>query len=336
MRLCLRSSLGVALVAMHVLAAPARPRAKDHPAPTPPPPAQGESSTQRPLSEVLSGPARVAYESGRLLLEANDSATAHAKFKEAYELSHKPRLLWNMAACSKLQRHYAMAVHELETFLADGAGQITPEQEARARELLETLRVVVAPITVKVHPATAHLEVDGEARATSGGELRLLLDVGRHEFRAELEGHTPAARVVDLNETKAFAIEMNLAPIVPDATLAIATLNDAAVEVDGKAFSVGSREAVVTPGLHRVRVWAREHKPWSGDVTVGSGEHKSLTAILEPDEKLNYWLIGSGAVLAVAGLSLGAYYMFKPEAPAAPAPIVLQPTPGVGGTITLP
>jgi hypothetical protein len=336
MRLCLRSSLGVALVTVQALAAPARPAAKDHATLTPTTPVQAESSAQRPLSEVLSGPARVAYESGRLLLEANDSATAHAKFKEAYELSRKPRLLWNMAACSKLQRHYAMAVQELETFLSDGAGQITPEQEARARELLETLRVVVAPIAVKVVPAAARLYVDGEAKTTSAGELRLLLDVGHHEFRAELDGHAPAARIVDLNETKAVAIDLNLAPIVPDAMLAIATLSDAAVEVDGKAFSVGSREAVVTPGLHRVRVWAREHKPWSGDVTVGSGEHKGITAVLEPDEKPNFWLICSGAVLAVAGLSLGAYYIFKPDAPAAPAPIVLQPTPGVGGTITLP
>jgi len=291
---------------------------------------------QKPLSEVLTGPARVAYESGRLLLEAEDSATAHAKFKEAYELSKSPRLLWNMAACSKLQRRYAMAVQELERFIHDGAGQITAEQEGRARELLETLRVVVAPVTVRVAPAHATLFVDGETRPIVDGESRLLIDVGRHEFRAELASHTEARRVIDIDETKAFAIDLKLAPIVPDSTLMVATIAEAAVELDGHAFSVGSREGIVSPGPHRVRVLARDYQPWSADLSVGVGEKKSITAILDPEPKPNWWLIGSGAALTVAALGVGAYYIFKPEAPAAPAPIYLAPTPGSVVTLPLP
>jgi hypothetical protein len=292
--------------------------------------------TQKPLSEVLTGPARVAYESGRLLLEAEDSATAHAKFKEAYELSKSPRLLWNMAACSKLQRRYAMAVEELERFISDGAGQITAEQEGRARELLETLRAVVAPVTVRVSPSTAKLFVDGEPRATVAGDHRFLADVGRHEFRAELEAHAVARRSLDINETKALLIDLTLAPIVPDATLMVATLADAAVELDGQAFSIGSREAVVAPGAHQVRVLARDYLPWSGDVSVGVGEHKSITARLEPEPKPNWWLIGTGAVLTVAALGVTSYYLFKPETPAAPPPVFLAPIPGSVATLPLP
>ncbi len=323
------SVLGVILVATSGLAA----QPQHDPAAARP---LTDTLAQKPLSEALTGPARVAYESGRLLLEANDSATAHAKFKEAYDLSRSPRLLWNMAACSKLQRHYAMAVSELEHFLSDGAGQLTPDQESRARELLETLRVVVAPVTVRVRPEDSLLFVDGESRSTTDGAFQFLADVGRHEFRAELMGHTPAARSLDLNDTKAVVVELAPAPIVPDSMLNIATLAGAAVEVDGKAFSVGTREAVVAPGAHRVRVWARDYKPWSTDVILAVGEHKAITAALEPDDKPNWWVIGTGSVLALAGVGVGAYYLFKPESPAAPAPIVLQPTSGVGGTITLP
>jgi hypothetical protein len=313
------------------LAAHARPPASAPTRERPEPTAQ-----QRPLSEVLTGAARVAYESGRLLLESDDSATAHAKFKEAYELSKSPRLLWNMAACSKLQRRYAMAVEELERFIADGAGQITAEQEGRARELLETLRAVVAPVTVRVTPAEAALFVDGEARATSSGELRFLADVGRHEFRAELPSHGGARRSLDLRETKPVVVELVLPPIVPDATLMVATIADAAVELDGQAFSVGSRESSVTPGPHQLRVLARDYLPWSADLTVGVGEHKSVTALLEPEPRPNWWIIGTSALLTVAAVGVGSYYLFKPEAPPAPPPIVLAPVAGSVTTLPLP
>jgi hypothetical protein len=291
---------------------------------------------QKPLSEVLSGTARVAYESGRLLLEAEDSATAHAKFKEAYELSKSPRLLWNMAACSKLQRRYAMAVEELERFISDGAGQITAEQEGRARELLETLRAVVAPVTVRVSPASATLFIDGEPRTTAGGEHRFLADVGRHEFRAELDAHAVARRSLDINETRPIFVDLTLAPIIPDATLVVATLADAAVELDGQAFSIGSREAVVAPGSHQLRVLARDYLPWSADVSVGVGEHRSVTARLDPEPKPNWWVIGTGAFLTVAALGVGSYYLFRPETPAAPPPVYLAPIPGSVATLPLP
>lgn len=295
-----------------------------------------EARAQKPLSEVLTGAARVAYESGRLLLEADDSATAHAKFKEAYDLSKSPRLLWNMAACSKLQRRYAMAVQELELFLFDGAGHITPEQEARARELLETLRVVVAPVTVRVTPASAALLVDGEPRATNGGEYKFLADVGRHEFRGTLDAHTVAARAVDINETKALAVDLVLVPIVPDSTLTVATIADAAVEVDGRAFSVGSREGSVLPGVHQVRVWAHDYKPWSSEVLIATGERKAIAAMLEPEPKTNWWLVGTAAAVTFVGLGAGAYYVFKPEPAAAPPPVYLEPIAGSVATLPLP
>jgi hypothetical protein len=241
-----------------------------------------------------------------------------------------------MAACSKLQRRYAMAVEELELFLSDGAGQITAEQESRARELLETLRVVVASVTVRVLPSTASLTVDGETRATTNGEYKFLADVGRHEFRGVLEAHTAAARVIDINETKALTIDLQLVPIVPESSLTVATMAEAAVEVDGRAFSVGSREGTIAPGTHHVRVWARDYKPWASEVLIGTGERKAISAVLEPEPKTNWWLVGSAAAVTVAGLGLGAYYMFKPEPTAAPPPVYLQPIAGSVATLPLP
>ncbi len=300
------------------------------------PSAHLEGVTQKPLSEVLQGPARMAYESARLLLEANDSATAHAKFKEAYELSKAPRLLWNMAACSKLQRHYSTALAELEHFLADGAGQLTSEQESRARELSETLRAVVAPVEVHVTPAAATLHIDGEARPVVAGELRFLTDVGRHDFHADHVGYTSDSRTIYINDTKAVVIDLRLVPIVPNSFLAVTTQSDAAIEVDGKPFSVGPWEAVVPSGVHSVKAWARGHKPWSSSVTVGIGEHKAITAVLEAEDKPNWWAIGTASAVAIAGLGVGAYYIFKPDPLPAPPPIFLLPTPGVGATISLP
>jgi hypothetical protein len=139
-----------------------------------------------------------------------------------------------------------------------------------------------------------------------------------------------------VRETKPITVDLPLAPIVPDAKLMVATIVDAAVEVDGQPFSVGSREAVIAPGVHGVRVLARDYLPWNAQITLGVGEHKSVVAKLEPESKPNWWVIGAGAFVALAGIGIGSYYLFKPDSPAAPPPIVRDPIPGSVATIPLP
>ena len=164
--------------------------------------------SQRPLTEILSGPALDAYLKGRDLFEAGDVVTGHAKLLEAYELSKNPRLLWNLAACSKSGRQYARAIRELTTFLHDGRDQITADQAKRAEDVRATLYSLVATVTVKASPAGATITLDDEALPP--GEGPYYLELGKHEVRVAHEGYRTESRIVDIKSTKALAVEFEL------------------------------------------------------------------------------------------------------------------------------
>src|SRR5258708_20803910 len=59
------------------------------------------------LAESLSGRAKEAYESAKVLLNNHDWPGAYTKFQQAYDLSKDPRLLFNMAVCARAMRPYA-------------------------------------------------------------------------------------------------------------------------------------------------------------------------------------------------------------------------------------
>ncbi len=75
------------------------------------------AQVRRGLSETLTGDAKVAYEAGELLFGDGDYAGAEIKFKAAYDTSQDARLLWNMAACEKSQRHYARTEQLVRAFI---------------------------------------------------------------------------------------------------------------------------------------------------------------------------------------------------------------------------
>jgi len=163
---------------------------------------------QKPLNEILRGDALDAYAKGRDLFEAGDVVTGHAKLLEAYEISKNPRLLWNMAACSKSSRHYARAIDELTRFLADGRDQITAEQAKRAEEVRATLYSLVAAATITRAPEDASLTIDGEPATRGAGPY--YLELGKHELRLERDGYVAETRALDVKQTKAIAFEFAL------------------------------------------------------------------------------------------------------------------------------
>jgi hypothetical protein len=67
-------------------------------------PARAQGSAQNrelPLSQVLQGAAKNAYDVASLLYKQGDFAGAEAKYSQAYDLSKDPRLVFNMAACER-------------------------------------------------------------------------------------------------------------------------------------------------------------------------------------------------------------------------------------------
>ncbi len=296
--------------------------------------------SQRPLAEILTGAALDAYLKGRDLFDAGDTLTGHAKLLEAYELSKNPRLLWNMAACSKSSRHYSRAIDEITRFLRDGREQITADQTKRAEDVRATLYSLVSAVTLKVAPEGASVSLDDEPLVH--GEGPYYLELGKHEFRVEHSGFQREARVVDVKSTKPLTLEFSLradavAPAVggPIAQAPIAAPAPAGAVTDAPSASAAEPDrtwtyvalgvgaaGVVAGSTFGVLAW-REASRLDSDCTAGACPPSSQNSI----DAARRWATLSTLSWVVGGLGLagGALLYFIPAA--SPAPTALRITP---------
>jgi hypothetical protein len=93
----------------------------------------------------------------------------------------------------------------------------------------------------------------------------------------------------------------------------------------------GHWEGPVATGAHAVRVSAAGMQTRAADVAMGDGEARTLYLTLEPERGRGATLLWVGGGLVVAGLGLGAYFLFRPGSGPSPTVGTLSP-----GTIQLP
>lgn len=281
------------------------------------------------LAEELHGAPLEAYDQAKELFEHQDFSTAHARFKQAYDLSKNPRLLWNMAACSSKAKRYGVAIDEATRFLTEGRGRISADQQGRAEQMIADLRKLVAEVRVEITPVGASLSVDAEPKGAMTAATSFLLEVGRHELRAEKSGYEPRDHVFTITEPKLVVVRLDLkavivAPETPvTARLVVVTDSEGVVELDGKALAKGTFDAAVRPGAHHLRIAASGKKTYDGDLDLAAGSTRQLSVTLVSDGALStisgdqasgssWWPWAVGGAVVAAGAGVGGYYLLKP------------------------
>lgn len=139
-------------------------------------------------SEVVTQ-AREAYQRGERAFNAGDFAAARGDFLRAYELSHRPALLYNLALVASRQGDNTAAAQYLTAYLAS-----EPRDAEEAQAWLERLRTAVKPHP-KIEPP-ARVEPPARGRSTGaafiGAKLGALLPQAFSplgaSFYTELEG----------------------------------------------------------------------------------------------------------------------------------------------------
>jgi len=116
------------------------------------------------LADTLTGDAKAAYVAARLLIDDGDFAGAEIKFKAAYDLSNDARLLWNMAACEKSQRHYARTEQLVREYLEKGGATLSDQDRADAKSLLDTIDSFTVKLTIDVSEPDAEIVIDDAPR----------------------------------------------------------------------------------------------------------------------------------------------------------------------------
>ena len=281
-----------------------------------------ESGTLAPLTEVLTGESREAYDAARLLFADGDFRGASAKFHRAYELYPDPRLLWNAAACEKEQRNYARASQLIERYLEEGGARLAEQSRASAEETLAALRGFSSRVTLSGVPDGARIFADGAFVATAPLAAPLHLDLGQLVLQVEVSGHKPFVQELSIPGNTEIEVEVTLVPEEKKSQLSVVTTGaQDTIRIDGKVVGEGRFEGSLEPGAHRLSVTAQGKKTYEVDLFLAPGKARTLQVTLEDakEKPLWPWLLAGGAV-AVAGASVGGYFLFSdrgsdPEGP---------------------
>lgn len=298
---------------------------------------KGEAPAAAPaaprLADELSGDAKADYLAARALYEDGDFAGALIKFRRAFEQSKNPELLWNMAACEKSLRHYARMLRLLERYEHEAGSGLGAAELERVHQLAATVQSLVSPVEVRVNQPGARVFIDGELVGTSPLAAPVLVDLGQRELRVTKPGFVDHVSALDLSGAQAVRLDVALDKRPTEAKLTVAAPGADTISVDGKSRPGARWQGLVRAGSHAIRVDARDMLPYSTELELRAGEARTLNVTLTPESRgipLGVW-IGGGAAIA-AGLSVAAYFLFKPE------PTTADPTIGTisPGTVPIP
>jgi hypothetical protein len=277
------------------------------------------AGTPAPLSQSLTGEAKAAYDSGKLLFEDGDSQGALSKFSYSYSLSHDPRLLWNMATCEKELRHYARASALIGQYLKEGGNRLTAEQRQSALETQNALSAFYVSLKLTGVPDGATVFLDGTEVGQAPLSEPLFVDLGPRLLRVEQPGFEPNETKLDVAGGGELEVKVTLTPLTvasvtaPRLSIVSSGANDI-LAIDGKV--VGSRrwEGPLTAGEHTVRVTAAHKKAYEARVQLTPGSTRTLEVTLE-DEKhaMPIWPWVAGGAALVAGAAVGGYFLLKPQ-----------------------
>jgi hypothetical protein len=271
--------------------------------------APARAGDTKPLSETLEGPAKEAFDTGKFLFN-EDPAKAYAKFKRAHELSGDARLLYDMAVCEKALKHYARMQVLLTRYLAEGGPLVSPESRQASTETLRAVKPFVDSLTIRIAESGAMVTIDQEEVGTTPLAAPLPVDVGAHVIEIHKAGFLPFKRKIDASGGEEKAIDAVLVAESRAGRLVVESDPSAQITVDDT--TVGSRFDEALPGgTHMVKIRAPGKRGYDGQVDLAPGATRTMQVSLEK-EGLPLWAyIGGGALLA-AGLTVGAYFLFRP------------------------
>lgn len=280
-------------------------------------PAQPPAAAQatKPLSESLSGMAKAEYEAGKILYADKDYANAIVKFSHAYELSHEPRLLWNIAVCEKNLRRYTRMLDAIQRYRKDAGPVLTDQDRANADELVKTVQALVSSLKVTVTEEGADIFVDEQKIGVSPLKEPVLIDVGTRRFKVTKKGFKDFVKTQDVVGAQDVSLAVMLEKEVHQGRLVVEAGPKDMISIDGKAMGLGRWEGSLPSGGHTLRVTAPGMAAYQSEVVIQDDKERRVPVTLETAKSNTatiLWVSG-GALLAAAAVVGGLFLIKNPE-----------------------
>jgi PEGA domain len=272
-----------------------------------------------PLIEALSGAAREAYEAAIVLLNNKDCAHAIAKYRQAYELSRDPRLLFDIAVCDRDLRAYAQMQGLLLRYEREADAALSPEEKADVAAALAAIHDLVGTVHLTVSEPDAEVTVDAEAVGTTPLAAPLVVDLGKHTLSVKKDGFEPVERTIEIAGGNDTSMAIALVRRPHPAWLRVEVDPGATVMIDRKELARGSFDGQLMPGVHEIQVTESGKKTYESRVSLSDGETRTLQVTLEAEGHGALWPWIAGAVVVLVGAGVGGYFLLRP-----------QETPGAG------
>jgi len=119
-----------------------------------------------------------------------------------------------MGMCAFELRRYDEAATLFESALADERRPLTRRQRTEVEDLARRARAFLGRFRVTLSPPGVTLSVD-DAPATLGEDGTLVLSVGVHTLEANLEGHAPEVRRLEVHGEEDLELDFSLSPVAP-------------------------------------------------------------------------------------------------------------------------
>jgi hypothetical protein len=244
--------------------------------------AQNRAARAKPLAQSLSPDARRDYDAGKLLFEDGDYGTALLKYQAAYDATHDPRLLWDVAVCEKSLRHYARAIEVLARYVTEGGELLTAGDRRDAQELTRAITPFTATETLHVSQDGAEVRIDDKVVGASPLAGPVVLDIGTRHVRVHKDGYRTWDRQVPVGGSAPTTLEVPLDKEGGHIDLRVPS--GATVEIDGRSVGQGPTISLdLDVGPHALRLTAPRMRPIMTDLVVEDGKTRSLDLQLEPE-----------------------------------------------------
>jgi hypothetical protein len=271
------------------------------------------AQARKPVREQLPLEARGHWDAALALAAKKNWDGARTSFTAAYDLSKNPRVLFNVAIAEKELERYPAAIDALRRELAEGKGQLTPDEEKDIQGFIAGLEKFVGQLTIEVSERDADVYVDDEKIDSTKLPGPFTVKIGTRRVRAVRSGFTEAVESVTLagGGTGKVTLKLNLAIRTARVNVSVVGPANAIVKIDGmdRGPAPYSGQVPVTADPHQFTAEAPGYVTATQSALVKDGEVLNLTLQLAPDQEKGKLLVVAkpeGATIEIDGKFAGA------------------------------